>query len=101
MVNYIKRGSEKMETIKSLNNVIEKELMLKVVDDGRKLQELLVTAEEIYRNVFSVSAQYQDSEKNNTLLDEEVVRLSNNISRLKSALKPYMQNEEEKEINLK
>ncbi len=90
-----------METIKSLNNVIEKELMLKVVDDGRKLQELLVTAEEIYRNVFSVSAQYQDSEKNNTLLDEEVVRLSNNISRLKSALKPYMQNEEEKEINLK
>lgn len=77
-----------MESVKSLNVIIEKELMLKQLDGGQKLQELLATAEELYRNVCNVSAQYQN-ENNNVILPNEVISLGGNIARIKQELLAY------------
>lgn len=76
-----------MENIKSLNSIIEKELMLKQLDGGQKLQELLATAEELYEN--GVSAQYHDIKNNKVVLQNEVILLGDNITRLKFELLGY------------
>ena len=80
-----------MKSVQSLNAVIEKELTLKQIDGGKKLKELYVTAYELYRNVCSISAQYQNQvdSKNTVILPSEVVILGTNIKRLEEKLKNY------------
>lgn len=78
-----------MKSVQSLNSIIEKELMMKQIDGGKKLKELYATAYELYRNVCSISAQYQDNSKNIVVLPNEVVVLGTNIKRIEEKLKNY------------
>ncbi len=77
-----------MQSVENLNKVITNELMKNHFDGVQKLQELLVSASEMYQNAISACEQQVGKDKK-VILPIEVIKLGNNIVALRSELEKY------------